>query len=98
MPAYRVEINGENFLIEMGGRVAKHGFVTTRIVEAAEPGAAEDSAVQMLRDTKRLRDLVRNEPDDPPVMDVTSIVELGSDGANVDRRPGLVWYEENPRR
>jgi len=97
MPAYRVMINGQNFLVEMDGRVAKYGFFTTRIVEAADPAAAEHAAVQMIRETQRLRDLVRNDPADPPVMDVTSIVELES-GEAESREPGFVWYEERPKR
>lgn len=68
MPAYRVMINGQNFPVEMDGRVAKYGFFTTRIVESPDPVAA----VQTIRGTQRLRDLVRNEPGDPSVMVVTS--------------------------
>jgi hypothetical protein len=98
MPAYRVMIDGRNFLIEMDGRVAKYGFFTTRIVESPDPVAAEHAAVKMIRETQRLRDLVRNDPGDPPVMDVTSIVELESEEGIENREPGFVWYEERPRR
>jgi hypothetical protein len=98
MPAYRVMINGQNFLVEMDGRVARYGFYTTRIVESPDPAAAEHAAVQMIRETQRLRDLVRNDPDDPPVMDVTSIVELETNDGVEDRQPGFVWYEERPSR
>ena len=98
MPAYRVMINGQNFLVERDGRVAKHGFFTTRIVEASDPVAAEHAAVPMIRETQRLRDLVRNDPGDPPVIDVTSIVELESGEEVESRETGFVWYEERPRR
>ena len=60
MPKYKVEINGANFLINMEGRTAKHGFFTIRFVEAPDSVAAENAAVQMIRETQRLRDLVRN--------------------------------------
>src|SRR5262249_8579272 len=56
------------------------------------------AAVQMIRQTQRLRDLFRNDPGDPPVMDVTSIVELESGERIECREPGFVWYEERPRR
>jgi hypothetical protein len=36
-------------------------------------------AVQKVRETERLRQLVRNAPNDPPVMDVDAIVELSAD-------------------
>jgi hypothetical protein len=98
MPNYEVEINGQNFMIDMDGRVAKHGFFITRFVEVTDPAAAENAAVQMIRETQRLRDIVRNDSGDPPVMDVTSIVELESFEGIENREPGFVWYEERPKR
>jgi hypothetical protein len=98
MPKYKVEINGQNFLIDAAGHVAKHGFYTIRFVEAIDPAAAENSAVQMIRETPGLRDLVRNTSDDPPVMDVDQIVELESFDGIEHREPGFVWYAESPRR
>lgn len=48
MRAYRAMINGQNFLVEMDGRVAKHGFFTIRIVESPDPVATEHAAVPMI--------------------------------------------------
>ena len=90
MLKYKVEINGANFLIDMEGRTAKHGFFTIRYVEAPDGAAAENAAVQMIRDTQRLRDLVRNAPDDPPVMDVTSVIELASLDGIENLEPGFM--------
>ncbi len=98
MPKYKVLINGANFLIEMDGRIAKYGFFTTRFVEATDADAAENTAVQMIRETQRLRDLVRNAPDDPPVMDVTDITEMESFDGIRNLEPGFAWYEESPKR
>ena len=98
MPKYKVLINGANFLIEMDGRIAKYGFFTTRFVEATDADAAENTAVQMIRETQRLRDLVRNAPDDPPVMDVIGITELESFDGIENLEPGFAWYEESPKR
>jgi hypothetical protein len=98
MPKYQVEINGQNFLLEFDGRVAKHGFFTTRFVEASDPTDAENAAVQMIRETRRLRDILRNTSDNPPVMDVVQIVELNSFDGIEERKPGFVWHPENPRR
>jgi hypothetical protein len=98
MPKYRVEINGANFLIDMEGRTAKHGFFVTRFVESADSVAAENSVVQLIRETRKLRDLVRNTHDDPPFMDVTSVIELESFDGIENLEPGFVWYEERPRR
>ncbi len=98
MPLYKVMINGRNFHIDMDGRVAKHGFFTFRVVEASDPAAAEYAAVQKIRETQRLRDLVRNTPENPPVMDVTSIDEVKASPRIEEREPGFVWYDEDPKR
>lgn len=98
MPKYQVEINGRNFLVDFEGRVAKHGFFTTRCVDAADPAVAENAAVQMIRETQQLRDLVHNTSGDPPIMEVTQIVELESFDGIENREPGFVWYVEDSRR
>jgi hypothetical protein len=98
MPHYRVMINGRNFLVAMDRRVAKQGFYTVRFVEASDPTVAEYAAVQMIRETRRLHDLVRNASEDPPLMDVTSIDEVEILPPIEEREPGFVWYEEKPRR
>ena len=85
-------------MIEMDGRIAKYGFFTTRFVEATNADAAENAAVQMIRETQRLRDLVRNAPGDPPVMDVTGITAMESFDGIKNLEPGFAWYEENPKR
>ncbi|MBI5722961.1 MAG: hypothetical protein HZA50_03305 [Planctomycetes bacterium] len=81
----------------MDGKVAKHGFITFRFVEADDPDAAENAAVQQLRDDQELRVLVRNDKHDPPMMDVIEILERDSfDG--IGTQPGRIWYEMNPKR
>ncbi len=97
MAKYLVQIDAKNFLVEMEGKLAKHGFITFRYVEAADPVTAENEAVQMIRDDEELRSLVRNDPADPPVMAVLEIAELESfDGADIP--PGRIWYEMSPKR
>jgi hypothetical protein len=86
---YHVEINGRNFLVEIQRGLAKHGFFTTRIVEAADRAAAELTAVQTIRETQSLRDFLRNAADDPPITDVISIDELGPSHADEGCRAGL---------
>ena len=96
MPKYRVRIDAQNFLVEMEGAEGRYGFFTSRFVEADDPAAAESAAVQMLRDDAEPRGLVRNSPNDPPVIYVEEITELDSlDGIN--NQPGRAWYEMNPK-
>jgi hypothetical protein len=54
--------------------------------------------MRMLPEKQRFRDLVRNTPDDPPVMDVTSVIELASFDGIENLEPGFVWYQERPKR
>jgi hypothetical protein len=98
MPKYTIEINGANFLIDMEGHMTKYGFVSTRFVQSADSANAQNSAVQLIREAQKLRDLVRNAPDDPPFMDVTCVIELESFDGIENLEPGFVWYEEGPRR
>jgi hypothetical protein len=95
---YHVEINGRNFLIETQRGLAKHGFFTTRFVEAVDRAAVELAAVQTIRENQGLRDLVRNASDDPPIMDVTSIDELAPSHVVEGVEPGFVWYSEDQPR
>jgi hypothetical protein len=96
MPKYRILIDAQNFLIEVEGAEGKYGFFTSRFVEANDPVAAESAAVQMLRKDAELRGLVRNGPDDPPVIHVEEITEFDPlDG--IKNQPGRVWYEMNPK-
>jgi acetolactate synthase regulatory subunit len=97
MLMYQVEINGRNFLLDVEGQVAKHGFFTICFVEAEDPAAAENTAIRIIRETQKLRDLMRNASNDPPVMDVTQIIEVGSFNQIENPEPGFVWYVENPK-
>jgi hypothetical protein len=98
MPKYQVEVNGRNFLLDMEDQLAKYGFITLRYVEAADSSTAETAAVALLRSSDKLRLGVRNDPEDPPVMDVTEIREVDSGEFHDNPQPGFLWYEENPRR
>jgi hypothetical protein len=95
MPFYAVFIDASNFLVEIDGVMDKHGFFVTRVVEAADPNAAELQAVQSLRDDGELRALVRNSKDDPPVMDVKEIREADS---LPEVQTGRAWYRMEPKR
>jgi hypothetical protein len=95
MQQYRVFINGKNFLVKFAGEAKKLGFFTTRLVQAPDAKTAEETAVQMLRDRKALRDVVLNDRDDPPLMHVEKIdVALLCDEPERPQ-PGLVWYAED---
>jgi len=97
MPKYRVQLDAKNFLIDMEGTLAKHGFITFRFVEAEDPAAAEEAAVEMVRDDRQFRESILNDPSDPPVIDVMEIAEVES-FEPLENQPGRIWYEMNPKR
>ena len=97
MPDYVVQIIGSNFLVNMSGSPAKHGFYAFRLVEAADEEAAGLIAVQRIREDQELRDLVLNDEGDPPTMDVDDVQEISSPN-DVDVPPGRIWFEMNPKR
>jgi hypothetical protein len=98
MPKYLVQIDARNFLVDLDGSVAKRGFVTLRYVEASDARSAEFVAVQTLRDDQEFRAMVKNDPADPPTMEVLDIVELESFDVIEDLSPGRIWYDMNPKR
>ncbi|HEY1068137.1 MAG TPA: hypothetical protein VGE52_18585 [Pirellulales bacterium] len=97
MPHYRVQIDAKNLLVEMNGRLAKHGFFVFRFVTAKDRAEAGPLAKQMLLDDPELAALVKNVPGDPPAMDVVEVVEAGV-FPNTTEQPGRVWYEMKPKR
>lgn len=95
MPKYRVLLHGHNLLVDLDGHVAKHGFYTTRFIEAASPGAAGRHAVEQLERERPLRRLGQNELKDWPWVDADEIVELASFDGIEDLRPGFAYYAED---
>jgi len=51
MPKFRVFIEGRNFLIAGPHGEAKNGLYTARFLEASNPQAAEEMAIEQLRGT-----------------------------------------------
>jgi hypothetical protein len=95
VPLYRVNIHGKNFLIEMDGVIDKWGFYTFRDVMAANPEDAEFAAIQMLREHQRLRGIIKNSVDDPPMMHLEELTEIEVPNPI---EPGLTWYPEKTAR
>lgn len=71
MKKYKVMVEGLNFLIRVDTETTKHGFFTTRFVEAWDEDEAESKVVEMLR--VELKTLVQNVKSDSPMMFVEEI-------------------------
>lgn len=91
MKVYSVFINGQNFLIESGGKLEKVGFYTTRFVEAENEKDAEDKAISMMCSDLELKKSAQNEKDNPPMMYTDKIGQVEK---IPDHQPGLVFYNE----
>ncbi len=74
MRKFEVCIKGENFLVELDGKIEKKEFYAARFVEAMDSSTAVDRAMEILR--RDLKDYVLNKPEDPPVMKIEEIDEV----------------------
>ena len=93
MKKFRVLLRGENFLLNYEGEVKRHGFYTTRFVEALNEDEAELAAVELIRKDNRLREAVGNGRPDPPMIFAEEIEEISTfDNPGA----GFTFYEEEP--
>lgn len=84
-------IEGSNFAIRLDGKVGKHGFFTTRFVEAKDSRNAETLVMNLIRD--ELKSIVLNDRSDPPMMYAEEIHEIDDFGDNIVPGSGFTWFE-----
>ncbi|HJP95836.1 MAG TPA: hypothetical protein VJ843_00535 [Candidatus Saccharimonadales bacterium] len=87
---YRVLINGENFLLNIDGRVQRMGFYTTRFVEAKDAEQAEAIAVELIKRDTKLSETVLNKRGDSPMLHAEEVEEVEESGAQL----GYAFYSE----
>jgi hypothetical protein len=76
MPFYRVRLTGRNIVREIDGRRELHGFVSTRVIEAATPDRAGEEALELIYRDPALQEPL-NGPDDPfPIVLVEEVEEI----------------------
>lgn len=95
---FAVTVNGENFLFEHEGVLAKYGFFTIRIVDARDLAEAEKLGIETVRnDVKELlKDSLQNAADDRQTMTLENIQESETSAEACPN--GFIWYEMNPKR
>lgn len=89
---YRVLIEGRRCLIVLDAEVKRCGFYSTRFIEAGDAHAAEQVAIELIRE--ELKGILCNDPSSPPLMRVDEIDEVASFGDNRTPGKGFTWYLE----
>lgn len=73
MPTFAVMLRGENFEIPVDGTPERMGFYTTRHVRADSEAEAEQRAVALVRQGKKLRAATRKDSAHTPMLFLESI-------------------------
>ncbi len=91
---YRVRLNGQNFLLNLQDKPQKHGFYTTRDVEAESIEEAELKAVKLVKEDDALKNSTINERDNSPMIYLEEIRILKSDEERL-KNSGYTFYTED---
>lgn len=78
MKKYRCLMHGSNFLFATNGKNRKHTFVQDVIVDANNPKQAEQLAIARVTLDKALKNITLNKRNDPPVIRMDTIWEVGA--------------------
>jgi hypothetical protein len=77
MKKFKVQLQGENFLLNLDGELKKYGFYATKFVRAESPQEAEKIAVILMHQNPTFRETVLNGSADPPKIGLEEIKEVG---------------------
>lgn len=94
MRAWKVFLNGRNYLFMYEGRKRKMGFYTARFVEAETAEIAKMAAIMAVRELPKLR-IALNDPSDPPQIEAESVEPLDPSQPMERHATGLVLYAED---
>jgi hypothetical protein len=90
MPKYCVLVKGQNYLINLTGKVEKSGFYVNRFVEADDEVQAESIACDMIHNDPELSKMMLNGDDDKPTVRVVETREI----AELQSQHGFSFYRE----
>lgn len=96
---YRVRLRGRNVVAEdpvHPGQGVRLGFWATCFVEAANEREAGDLAFKSLYEDQELKGAVRNDPANPPAVDVEDVLELEQLPSNTPvGQPSYEWFDQS---
>ena len=97
MKKYQVILEGKNFQLDHEGKIVKHGFFTTRYVEANNPEEAELTAVTLIKEDTSLTESVRNDRSSEPMIYLNELCEIESfEDANVPGTGYSFYIDKKP--
>ena len=68
MKRFKVQLRGENFLLDLDGDHGKFGFTTSRVIKASDPDEAKRIAIiQLHQELNRSANIIKNTLDAPKV-------------------------------
>ena len=76
MKRFRIDLRGENFLLNLDGEPRKFGFTLSRYLRAADEETAEKTAAIMARQLPALQHGLCNDSEDPPRINMQQIREV----------------------
>ena len=86
-------LRGENFLLDFVDKEKKYGFYTAFWVEANDPEEAELNAVAKVKEKNDLRSGLLNYSDNPPMICLEEINQLGSK-EKLEENSGRTFFVE----
>ena len=93
MKKYSLLIKGKNLKVNIGGKTCRHGFFTTRYIEADNGSEAKRIAINLIE--QELGPSLLNDSADSPRFLFEEVLEVEKfDGREVPGA-GFTWFEEN---
>jgi hypothetical protein len=93
---FKVTLQGRNLLLEID-RVAKHGVVAVRFVEAIDEVVAGHAALENFQSEPKaemLRSQLLNPDNDAATFEIREVIEVDSFDGVENLHPGLIFYPE----
>lgn len=87
-------MNGKNILVNMDGKVGKHGFFQTFQVEAKDPETAELNVVKEIQSDEDFVSIILNKENDPSRVFLDEIYEIEEFNKDIPKASGRIWYKE----
>jgi len=91
---YRVQLNGQNFLLNLEGDSQKFGFYTTRDIEAESYEGAELKVIKTIQEDETLKNNVLNGKNDSPTIYINEMKLFESDEEKLNNS-GFTFYRED---